>query len=215
MTPGNDGGAPRTFRKVPESGPERDALRAEARVLLDQGKPQRLVAAALGISRGSLRRLVELPGGNPRARVNSYAHDLAPAEPSPSTAPEPVELPGSPVGWIDRELSNAAAAVATHDYPRALAHVDRARGRAAVEGLDIEARIAEVLEPLSAPARPARVKPERVTVKLPGLGPVDRRLVVGAAVALGLVTVVAVIVWQARGESWREPAEPEPEAEGV
>jgi hypothetical protein len=217
--PRDDGGVPRTFRKVPEGGPEREALRAEARVLLDAGNPQRAVAEALGISRGSLRRLVELPGGTSPARVNGYAHDLTPTEPNPSTPPEPAELPDSPAGWIDRELSNAAAAVAGRDYPRALAHVDRARGRAAVEGLDVEARITEVLEPLPAPggstgpAELARVKPERVTVEVPGLGAVDRRLVIAGAVVLAVVVLGAgALIWSARGEDRPSPVEGVPEA---
>lgn len=201
MTPDTEGTP--TFRKVPASGPERDALKAEARTMLDAGTPQRGVAEALGISRGSLRRLVALPGG----RVNGYEHPHTPT------------LSNSPDGWIESALRNAGEAVSARDLPRALLCVNRARDLAAIEHFDaddmtaIEARIAKVLEPLAPappPPPPPRVKAEHGTIELRGKA-VDQRLVTGVIVALGLAVVVAavVLVWQ----EWQAPVEGEPEAE--
>ena len=67
----------------------------------------------------------------------------------------------------------------------------------------------QATEPLSPRLPPARVKAERVAVELPGLGRVDRRLVIVGTVALGLVVVVA-FVWRFRG-----PVEGEPEADAA
>jgi hypothetical protein len=215
MTGPEDGGVPRTFRKVPEGGPERDALRAEARVLLDQGSPQRVVAEILGVSRGSLRRLVELPGGTVAARVNDYEHGPAAVEAKPAVVeskPSVIEAPtnGTAADLIAYELALATKALAAGERDKALALIERARFRGATREqvaavLDLDRPRPDAAAPKGAPAR---VKAERVAVELPGLGRVDRRLVVGAVAALGLVVVVAALVWQARGESWQGPIEP-------
>jgi hypothetical protein len=177
----------RTFRKVPPAGPEREALRAEALAMLDLGKPQRLAAEALGISRGSLRRLVELPEapsqnghakpeaveplasteagealsvsevyqGTPGPEAVAVApvetagptvpFVVAPMAPSASEAPRVNGYAAVPDAEIARHLAAAAVAIAEGSERIAFAHLDYARGRAAVEGLDIEARIADVL----------------------------------------------------------------------
>jgi hypothetical protein len=214
--PETDGGAPRIFRKVPESGPEREALRVEALAMLDAGKPQRLAAEALGISRGSLRRLVDAPGGSPclngHAPKSSTVEALraadtdtpAPEAPSARNDPSTVEAPtsGTAAELAAYELRLAAEALAAGERDKALALLNRARFRGASPE-----QIAVVIDARPRPpepeAPPARVKPERVIVELPGFGALDRRLVLGAgAVILGLVVLAAAaLIWQARSES--------------